>query len=46
MPHVCPWWHAYTFDNCIRRIFYKAESASLWRRGVVAIILSHFPCLW
>ena len=21
-PRVCPWWHAYTFDNIIRRLFH------------------------
>jgi len=25
MADVCPWWHAYTFDNFLRRIFYKPE---------------------
>ena len=22
---VCPWWHAYTFDNSLRRLFQKPE---------------------
>ena len=25
MSRVCPWWHAYTFDNCFRRIFHNPE---------------------
>ncbi len=23
MAHVCPWWHAYLFDNALRRIFFE-----------------------
>lgn len=23
MGHVCPWWHVYTFDNALRRLFYN-----------------------
>jgi len=25
MPHVCPWWCAYTFDHRLRRVFHKPE---------------------
>lgn len=25
MAHVCPWWHAYFFDNWFRRILYQPE---------------------
>ncbi len=25
MPHICPWWFAYTFDNPLRRLFHKPE---------------------
>ncbi len=25
MPHVCPWWHAYSFDHIGRRLFHKPE---------------------
>ncbi len=23
MAHVCPWWHVYTFDNILRRLFHN-----------------------
>lgn len=23
MAHVCPWWHAYFFDNALRRVFFN-----------------------
>lgn len=23
--HICPWWHAYIFDNKLRRFFHKPE---------------------
>ncbi len=25
MAHICPWWHAYFFDNWFRRILYKPQ---------------------
>jgi len=25
MGHVCPWWHAYLFDNWFRALFFKPE---------------------
>jgi len=25
MAHICPWWHAYFFDNWFRRILYQPE---------------------
>jgi len=25
MAHICPWWHAYFFDNWFRRILYRPE---------------------
>jgi len=25
MGHLCPWWHAYSFDNCFRRVFYNPK---------------------
>jgi len=25
MPHLCPWWATYIFDNPLRRLFYRAE---------------------
>jgi ubiquinone/menaquinone biosynthesis C-methylase UbiE len=25
MPHVCPWWYAYAFDNVLRRILHPPE---------------------
>ncbi len=25
MAHICPWWHAYTFDHAGRRLFHKPE---------------------
>jgi ubiquinone/menaquinone biosynthesis C-methylase UbiE len=25
MGHVCPWWHAFAFDNQLRRLFLKPE---------------------
>ena len=25
LPDTCPWWHAYTFDNVLRRLFYNTD---------------------
>jgi len=25
LPDTCPWWHAYTFDNVLRRLFYNTR---------------------
>lgn len=25
MAHVCPWWHAYFFDNALRRVFFNPQ---------------------
>jgi len=25
LPDTCPWWHAYTFDNVVRRLFYNTD---------------------
>jgi ubiquinone/menaquinone biosynthesis C-methylase UbiE len=25
LPDTCPWWHAYSFDNVLRRLFYNTD---------------------
>ncbi len=41
MAHVCPWWLAYSFDNRLRRIFYKPEEmfAPYVRAGMTVLDL-------
>jgi len=39
MHRVCPWWHAYSFDNFLRRLVHKPEKifAGLVKEGMTVI---------
>lgn len=39
MPHVCPWWFAYTFDNPLRRLLHPpAQVLGRWVRPGMTVL--------